>query len=516
MTTFPEFFEQDLQISQVTVTDEMTLTLHSTSPTAVCPECGTISTRIHSRYRRTLHDLPTCGRLVHLVLQVRRFRCQKSACVRKIFAEQFPALTRPYAQRTLQLQEALRQLGLALGGQAGTRLGSELRISGSRDTILRLVRAAPLPARGFPKKVGIDEWAWKRGHRYGTLICDLERGVPIELLPDRSVETVTAWFQHHPGVELISRDRASEYAVAASKGAPQAVQVADRWHVLKNLREALEVLLAHHLTAHRKKQMPAMTTRQGPGMSEKQPTRSAQQVHLQRLHREERLAKYEQVLALLEQGLTRRAIADQVGVGLTTIQKWRLAGTFPERKPREQASQLDPYRSYVQKRWSEGYHNLMGIYRELQTQGYRGSYENVRAQFVNTSPKRRSKQASSSPRQRAFLAKRPAAFLFVRCSEDLTAEEQESVNQLRQLDPEIDQAYLFVQQFVQLMRTKTGEKLEAWLLAVGSSSLIELHPFVNSLSEDQAAVQAGLSREESNAPTEGHITRLKLVKRIVS
>jgi hypothetical protein len=165
MTTFPAFFAHALQISQVTVADEITLTLHSTPPTAAYPECGTISTRIHSRYCRTVHDLPNRKRPVHLVFQVRRFRCQKRTYTRKIFAEQFPALARPYAQRTLQLQEALCRLGLALGGQAGTRLGSELGISGSRDTILRLVRAAPLPAKGTPKKVGIDEWAWKRGHR---------------------------------------------------------------------------------------------------------------------------------------------------------------------------------------------------------------------------------------------------------------------------------------------------------------------------------------------------------------
>jgi transposase len=211
--------------------------------------------------------------------------------------------------------------------------------------------------------------------------------------------------------------------------------------------------------------------------------------------------------------MTRDAIAEQMGIGLTTIQNWLLVGTFPERKPRQQASQLDPYRPYVQKRWSEGYHNLMGIYRELQTQGYRGSYESVRAQFVNTSPRHRSKQASLSPHTRVFPAKRLAAFLFLRRPEDLTAEEQESVSKLRQLDPEIDQAYLFVQQFVQMMHTRTGEKLDAWLLAVGSSSLIDFHPFVNSVSTDKAAVQAGLTREESNGPTEGHITRLKLIKR---
>lgn len=160
----------------------MRLPSHATSPTASCADCGTRSTRIQSRYRRTIHDLPRSGRPVHLVLHVRRFRCQKNTCARKIFAEQFPALTRPYAQRSIRLQEALHHLGLAVGGQAGTRLGSELGISGSRDTILRLVRTTELPAAAPPKKVGVDDWAWKRGHRYGTLVCDLERGIPIDLL----------------------------------------------------------------------------------------------------------------------------------------------------------------------------------------------------------------------------------------------------------------------------------------------------------------------------------------------
>jgi transposase len=514
MIIFPEHFDQDLQILQVSVANEITLTLCATSPRAACPDCGTLSSRIQSRYCRTLHDLPRSGRPVHLVLHVRRFRCQKHTCARKIFAEQFPALTRPHAQRSIRLQAALRQIGMAVGGQAGTRLGDELAISGSRDTILRLVRTAELPAVATPKKVGVDDWAWKRGHRYGTLLCDLERGIAIDLLPDSSVETVTAWFQQHPSIELISRDRASEYAVAARKGAPQAVQVADRWHVMKNLGEALEVLLAHHLTTHQKKKTQAMTTQLlAAGIAEKQPARSSQQAHIQHIHREERLATYEQVLVLLKQGMTRRAIADQVGIGLTTIQNWRLSGTFPERKPRKPPSQLDPYRPYVEKRWSEGYHNLMGIYRELQAQGYRGSYENVRAQFVNTSPRYRSKQGSKSPRERVFPAKRHAAFLFLRRPEDLAVQEQESVRRLRELDPEIDQAYLFVQQFVQMIRTRAGEKLDAWLLAVGQSSLVALHPFVNSVSEDKAAVLAGLTREESNGPTEGHITRLKLIKR---
>ena len=470
MTIFPEHFDQDLLLEQVTVANEITLTLHATSPTAPCPECGTISTRIQSRYHRTIQDLPNRGRPVQLVLHVRRFRCHKSTCGRKIFAEQFPTLTRPYAQRSIRLQEALRQIGMVLGGQAGTRLGEALGLSGSRDTILRLVRATEPPAALAPKKVGVDDWAWKRGHRYGTIVCDLERGIPLDLLPDRSVESVAAWFVAHPSIDLISRDGSYEYAAAALKGAPHAIQVADRWHVLRNLGKALKALLTSHFTAHRKKKTQERDAQKEIAFPRERSARlSPQQAHIQRLHRDERLARYHQVIALAKQGMRRRAIADQVGVGLTTIQNWLQAGTFPERKPREQSSQFDSYRAYVQKRQSEGYHNLMGIYRELQGRGYRGSYENVRVQFGNLSQRARTRQISHAPLIQALPSSQQACWLFLRRPEDLTVEEQATVIRLRHLHPEIELAYMFVQQFTQMLRTRTGEQLDGWLEAVAQS-----------------------------------------------
>jgi transposase len=514
MTIFSELFDQDLLISQVTVADEITLTVHATSLTAVCPDCGTLCTRIHSRYRRTIHDLPRSGRPVHLVLHVRRFRCHKSTCARKIFAEQFPTLTHPHAQRTIQLQQALRQIGMALGGQAGACLGDELGISGSRDTILRLIRTTALPPATPPKKVGVDDWAWKRGHRYGTLLCDLDRGIPLDLLPNRTVETVAAWFSAHPSIELMSRDGSSEYASAALKGAPQAIQVSDKWHILKNLGKALSVLLTRHFTAHRKRKVQEQGPHKQPA-SPKDRSRKLppQQAHIQHVHRDDRLAQYNQVIALVKQGMKRRAIADQGGVGLTTIQNWLLAGTFPERKPREQSSQLDPYRSYVQKRRSEGYHNLMGIYRELQALGYRGSYANVSTQFADSAQGARTERASSSLLPYTLPSSRQATWLFLRRSQELTGEEQETVARLRQLHPEVDLASIFVQQFVQMLRARAGEQLDGWLSAVATSSLTELQSFVGSVYEDKEAILAGLTREESNGPTEGHITRLKLIKR---
>jgi transposase len=242
MTIIPDLF--DLVIEQVSMTNEVTLTMRAASSTAPCPCCGTISKRIQSRYTRTVRDLPASGRPVHLVLHVRRFFCQESTCVRKIFAERFPSVTLPRVKFTLRLREALTEMGFELGGEAGARLGKKLSYPGSPDTILRLVKRAEPPVASSPRVVGLDDWSWKRRLRYGTLICDLESHQPIDVLPDRSVETVSDWFETHPSVEVVSRDRSSEYAAAIKKGAPQATQVADRWHLGKNLAESIETLLA--------------------------------------------------------------------------------------------------------------------------------------------------------------------------------------------------------------------------------------------------------------------------------
>src|SRR5260370_30659614 len=201
MTIIPDL--SDLVIEQVCMTNEVTITMRAASPTAPCPCCGTISKRVQSRYTRTLRDLPASGRSVHLVVCVRRFFCQESTCVRKIFAERFPSLTLPRVKFTLRLQETLREMGFALGGEAGARLGKLLSIPGSSDTLLRLVKRTELPPVSSPRVVGVDDWAWKRRLRSGTLICDLERNTPIDVLPDRSVETVSAWFANHPSVEIV-------------------------------------------------------------------------------------------------------------------------------------------------------------------------------------------------------------------------------------------------------------------------------------------------------------------------
>ena len=517
----------DVEGEGIEVAEEITFTLRTTSATALCPSCETASSRIQSRYIRTLRDLPSVGHPIRLIMQVRRFFCNKSTCAQKIFVERLPDLCRPHAQRPKRLQEALRHLGLLTGGQAGADMGSELGISGSRDTILRLVRQSEQPARQEPRVIGLDDWAWKRRLRYGTLICDLEQGLPVDLLPDRTVETVSAWLHDHPKIEIVSRDGSSEYASAIKKGAPQARQVSDRWHLTKNLAGCVSVVLTQCLTEIRHAERAAVTIPEEEQYAHQQshPRTHAEQ-QTQQARQSERSARYEHIVVLSKHGMKSSEIAVHVGMPERTIRHWLSDRGIPYSHARRQRPRLiDPYKTYLLSRWHQGCHNGSHLERELRAKGYKGSGRAVYRYLETLEPfdasvhKPRSSFAvgqSASPRDPnplLILSAQQATWLFFRKQEDLKEEEQTYLRVLRQASPSVEATYQLVETVLHMVRERAGEQLDDWLAAVQASHLKAFQSFVTGIQQDKEAVLAGLTLPWSNGPLEGNVNRLKLIKR---
>lgn len=232
--------EMKLKVEDVAIGSTMVVQVQSTLGARACPSCAVASDHLHSRYRRNVQDLPCLQRGVRLELQVRRLRCLNQSCRRRTFAERFDGLAEPYARGTLRLGKVLERVGLMVGGEPGARLLEAFALRVSPDKLLACVHRLELAAPPCPSVIGIDDFAFRRGVDYGTLVVDIERGKPIELLSSREATEVSRWLAQQPQVQTLTRDRAKEYALAIRQGAPQARQIMDRWHVLKNLREALE------------------------------------------------------------------------------------------------------------------------------------------------------------------------------------------------------------------------------------------------------------------------------------
>jgi transposase len=499
----------------------LTILASSDATDASCPLCGERSDRVHSRYARTLADLPWAALAVRLRVQVRKFFCDNDACPRRIFAERLDGVAQVSARRTDRQRAALTAIAFANGGEAGARLAAALGYPVSPDTLLRLIRRAPEAVAPTPTVLGVDDWAIHKGLTYGTLLVDLERHRPVEVLPDRSSESLAAWLRAHPGVAVIARDRAGAYAEGARDGAPDAVQVADRWHLVDNLADALEAFLRSRGAGL--KAAAAALIDHAKTKGDEQPRSPPDEVyqgkrrHPQPERWRDRRANYEQARALHANGASVAQIARTVGISRMTVYKYLREGP-PQRKRHSVHGRqrvLEPYEPYLLKRWDEGCRMATRLWSEIRAQGFAHSLTNVQ-RFVNRL-RREGPPPAGRPRTALTHPQGPpprrVAALVLRRPEQRSDEQRAYLKQLCAEDPAIATATDLAADFLAMLRRREGERLPAWLDRAEASGVDELQRFAAKLREDQGAAQAGLTLRWSNGQTEGQVTRLKLVKR---
>src|SRR5215207_3457979 len=496
-----------LQLEDVSIgPDQIVAILVAMSPRGTCPVCGTWSDAVHSLYQRTLADLPWGQQTVQLRLRIRKFFCRQPTCSRRIFTERLPAVAAPYARRSRRLTEVVRLLAFALGGELGARIVERLGMATSPATLLRLIRRTAVVASPTPRVLGVDDWAFRKGHRYGTILVDLEQHRLVDLLPDRTAATLASWLQHRPGVKIVGRDRSGTYAEGAARGAPDAVQVADRFHLAKNLGEVVVDVLKRHRADLREVIVPAEASpppeggRQQAGdlpraTSALGVSRQTWSQRRQRTRRSQRVARYERMLALRERGLPIAAIARELGVARRTIHRWLAVGSFSERTPRRRPpSPLAPFAEYLTGRWAEGCHNGMQLWREVCEQGYAGPryriwevVQRLRDGLPAIPESGIESRPAPAPRPRP-PSPRQVAGIFLRRPTDRTAEEQQVLGQVIERCPDARIAFELTERFLSLMRERQAASLDAWLTDATQSGLPELQRLASGLLSDHAAV----------------------------
>lgn len=542
--------EMPLWIEQITKTDtQIDIYAHLQKTQECCPNCQTVSTAVHGRYWRHPQDLPWLGLTVRLHLEVQRFACGEQGCDRKTFAARMTELLPGRARRTTRLKEQHLVTAYLLGGEAGRRLLQVLGMPISGDTLIRDIRQSGEAPPATVRVVGVDDWALKKGQTYGTILVDLETQQPIELLGTRETEDVTTWFQAHPEIEVVSRDRGKEYIKAATNGAPQAEQVADRWHLLHNLREAVVSFLQQQPTClQAAAQEPVVAQNKAevipPAQAESSlvgtavnpepapPTLVANEKLLPQTEQAQtapsaqRQERFDQVRQLKQAGYSDRAIARQMKISTRTVRTYVEADQCPHYPAgRASTSKLTPWLPYLEQRWQAGCTNASQLWREIETQGFSGClglvglWASCQRKLLPAQQRYRRQQPEivqppllRQTRPVPWSAQR-AAWLIILDEEKLDDDEQAARTRMLKADPQVVTVERLARQFIQLVKDRSAQELDQWLKDAASSGIKSFKSFANGLRGDLAAVRNALSLPWSNGQVEGQINRLKFIKR---
>ena len=498
------------------VGDCVWLLARARADSAACPRCGYSSGKVHSTYLRRLADAAIGGRRVRIRLGIRRFFCGNPDCRAVTFAEQVEGLSSRRSRRTPPLARTLTSVALALAGRAGARLAAALDLTAGRSSLLRLVIAQPDPESGTVTILGVDDFAFRRGRDYGTILINVETGRPVDLLRDREAGTFADWLKEHPGTEIICRDRAGAYADGARQGAPQAVQVADRRHIWHNLCEHTGKAVARHRGCLEE---PAPGEPEDAGIPDTPQAPDPRQAAIEAAARragESVLAvrtrqRYEQVQALKARGKGIKPIMRETGLAKETVRRFYYAGTVDEllAKVRDgRPSILDEHKPYLHQRWNDGVTNVRQLHAELKERGYKGGYGTIRDYVLPF------REAGAAPPAVPGPPKaRDLASWILTDPDNLDDEEKEKLAQARERCPHLDSLAGHVTEFAKILTGIHGDRLDGWITAVEADDQPDLHSFVRGIKRDYDAVLNGLTMAWNSGVVEGNVNRLKMLKR---
>jgi transposase len=501
--------------------DSLVIGLIATDAVGTCPLCQTPANRVHSFYQRTLADLPMSGKRIKLQVRLRKFFCPLADCPRKVFAQSCHSVFKPYARRLLRADQQLQTIGLQAGAKPGARLCQTIGQSVSASTILRVIRKAPRAVVETPKRLGVDDFAFKKGRNYGTILIDLDEHKPIDLLPDRDGKTLENWLREHPGIELVTRDRSSVYASAIATACPDAVQVADRWHLLKNLSEAVERFLDTQRPAIQEAALAStqptdnqeamavatLTETDLPQSTTEQPVLS--QTQDRPIPTEKRYDVYQRTKELQREGHGIRAVARHLGAARNTIKQYFRQDQFVPR-PKPKRSNLLNYEAYLRKRWVEGETNVKVLLEEIKAQGYNGEYTTLTT-FLADYPRLVQEPALPPAQKGVCYSSRQVSRLLGLPECDWPEKERLFLRYLVSQNEAIGQVRDLCLRFKVMMKDKKPDELVQWCQDASASS--GLSNFVKGLRQDYAAVEQAIGSIWSNGQTEGQVNRLKTLKR---
>ncbi|WUA47488.1 ISL3 family transposase [Streptomyces sp. NBC_01367] len=502
-----------VEVDQLVLTDtEARVAVRPRASSSACSGCGRRSSRVHCYYQRTLADRPVAGRRVRIELRARRLVCGNENCARRTFAEQIPALTRRHARRTEALTAHLTEVALFLGGRPGTRLSQQMAIDTCKDTLLRLIRALPLPTSGPVPHLGVDEFAVRRGRTYATILIDMATHRPIDVLANRAAATFASWLRDHPEVRIVCRDRAGSFRDGAQAGAPQAKQVADAWHLLNNLAQAVERVIGRHRADLRQ----PLTTHDNPTGGDPTPE-GHERVELDIHGRPRPLVartreRHRQIHERIERGDSLRAIARDLQLSRGTVNRFAHAAGADELliAAIHRPTLIDDYRIYLHHRWMEGCTNASALTREIQRLGYRGDVNTVRRHLK---PYRNGAIPATAPSPQ--LTVRRVTKWIMRRPEQLMDVERKGLDELCVRNPALATTAEYARRLAPMIRERRSEHLalDVWIADVRLDGQHELRSLANGMRRDRAAIQAALTTTYTSGAVEGNVTRIKLLKR---